>query len=87
MECVKNLNRAQYKKFLLNAASEGIDPYTIELGSVCRIGCKFCFNNNDFPGSLMKIPFISRDEFEDALDFVNPFKCPEIIIGGVFGMY
>lgn len=87
MECVRNLNRAQYKKFLLNAASEGIDPYTIELGSVCRIGCKFCFNNNDFPGSLMKIPFISRDEFEDALDFVNPFKCPEIIIGGGFGMY
>lgn len=87
MKYIENLNRAQYKKWLLNAASEGIDPYTIELGSVCKIGCKFCFNKNDFPGSLMKIPFISRDEFEDALDFVNPFKCPEIIIGGGFGIY
>lgn len=87
MECTSNLNREQYKKWLLNAASEGIDPYTIELGSVCRIGCRFCFNNNDFPNSLMRIPFISKDEFEDALDFVNPFKCPEIIIGGGFGMY
>lgn len=87
MEYIENLNREQYKKWLLNAASEGIDPYTIELGSVCKIGCRFCFNNNDFPGSLMKIPFVSRDEFEDALDFVNPFKCPEIIIGGGFGMY
>lgn len=87
MERTANLNRAQYKKWLLNAASEGIDPYTIELGSVCKVGCKFCFNKNDFPGTLMQIPFISRDEFEDALDFVNPFKCPEIIIGGGFGMY
>ncbi len=87
MECIENLNRKQYKKWLLNAASEGIDPYTIELGSVCKIGCRFCFNNNDFPGSLMRIPFVSRDEFEDALDFVNPFKCPEIIIGGGFRMY
>lgn len=87
MERTENLNREQYKKWLLNAASEGIDPYTIELGSVCKIGCRFCFNNNDFPGSLMRIPFITRDEFEDALDFVNPFKCPEIIIGGGFGMY
>lgn len=36
MERTANLNRAQYKKWLLNAASEGIDPYTIELGSVCK---------------------------------------------------
>jgi organic radical activating enzyme len=72
------LSRDQYRQFLLSARLTN----TIPLGSACGLRCVFCSSKSDIPGARTIIPQITKEEFEECLDFLDLQHRPFVTLAG-----
>ena len=61
-----------HSQLINNAIAKSLNRHmAIDFSSECQVGCKFCFNSNDIPGTVKIIPKITEEILDNLLTLIQ----------------